>query len=534
MSYTSNYEPEAGKSFSSKDIVQGGVSRAFQAIFDDNIVPWKLRDRGSDFEPNVYGHKTFIQSIEIKQTEEDKPSTFKPLDGEVDESYSLDMSTDGKVTLEAKSSVGLLHGLATFSQLFFQHTSGTYWYTQEAPVSIQDSPQFGHRGLLFDVGRNYYEVDDIKRTIDAMSWSKLNRLHLHITDSQSWPLQIPALPKLAEKGSYYYPSASYSPEDIAGIYQYGINRGVEVVMEIDMPGHIGVVQLAYDDLITAYNIEPYYWYCSEPPCGAFRLNSSKVYEFLDTLFDDLLPRISPYTAYFHTGGDELNANDSMLDPGVRSNATSVLQPLLQKFIDFAHGKVRKAGLTPMVWEEMVTTWNITLGSDVVVQSWLGGTAVPELAAGGHKVIDGNYLFYYLDCGRGQWLNFGNGEAMTEFYPFLDWCDPAKNWRLIYSHDPLDGVAKEHAGNVVGGEVAIWSETIDPVTVDSLMWPRASAAGEIWWSGRYDASGQNRSQYDAAPRLAEFRERMVARGVSAAPIQMIFCTQGSPELCGYPV
>ncbi|KAH6895197.1 family 20 glycoside hydrolase [Thelonectria olida] len=529
LSYTYGYSASSGSKFNSKEIVQAGVSRAFQAIFEDNFVPWKLRERNSDFEPDVTKTKTWIKSIQITQTGKDDVSVFKPLAGEVDESYSLKLTEDGKAVIKAKTSVGVLHGLESFLQLFFKHSAGTFWYTPHAPVNIKDKPKYPHRGVLLDVARSWFEVEDIKRTIDAMAWNKMNRLHLHITDSQSWPLEIPALPKLAEKGAYRK-GLSYSPQDLAGIYEYGVQRGVEVVMEIDMPGHIGVVELAYKDLIVAYNEKPYQWWCAEPPCGAFRLNSTDVFEFLDTLFADLLPRISPYTAYFHTGGDELNANDSMLDPGIKSNDTKVLGPLLQKFMDYTHGKVRKAGLTPLVWEEMVTTWNMTIGEDVVVQSWLGGGAVKALAEAGHKVIDSDYNYWYLDCGRGQWLNFDNGEAFQTFYPFSDWCGPAKSWRLIYSHDPAAGLSKKAAKNVLGGEVAVWTETIDPINLDTLVWPRAGAAAEVLWSGREDASGQNRSQYDAAPRLAEMRERMVARGVRASPVQMPFCTQGNATEC----
>lgn len=79
-------------------------------------------------------------------------------------------------------------------------------------------------------------------------------------------------------------------------------------------------------------------------------------------------------------------------------------------------------------------------------------------------------------------------------------------------------------------MAVWSELIDSTNLDSIIWPRASAAGEVLWSGRHDAAGQNRSQYEAAPRLAELRERMVARGVAAMPVQMIFCTQGNATEC----
>ena len=139
---------------------------------------------------------------------------------------------------------------------------------------------------------------------------------------------------------------------------------------------------------------------------------------------------------------------------------------------------------------------------------------------------------YLDCGRGQWLNWANNAFATGF-PFNDWCNPTKSWRLVYSHDPTAGLTAAEAKLVLGGEVAVWSETIDAANFDTLVWPRASAAGEVLWSGRIDpATGQNRSQMDAAPRLNEFRERMLLRGVKASPVQMTFCTQGRPEECEY--
>ncbi|TFB05567.1 Beta-hexosaminidase [Trichoderma ghanense] len=523
------YTPPASSHFDSRQIVQGGVSRALQSIFSTNYVPWKLHPRNSNFEPKL-ALQNRVQTIAIQQTGKDSASTFKPRAGDVDESYSLTVSKTGQVSITAKSSTGVLHALETFSQLFYKHSAGPFYYTTQAPVAITDSPKYPHRGIMLDLARNYQTVDDIKRTIDAMAWNKLNRLHLHITDSQSWPLVIPSLPKLSQAGAYH-PSLVYTPADLAGIFQYGVARGVEVITEIDMPGHIGVVDLAYSDLIVAYEEMPYQYFCAEPPCGAFSMNSSKVYDFLDTLFDDLLPRVAPYSAYFHTGGDELNANDSMLDPHIRSNATDVLQPLLQKFLNFAHAKIRAAGLSPFVWEEMVTTWNLTLGSDTVVQSWLGGTAVKDLAESGHKVIDTDYNFYYLDCGRGQWVNFPNGASFDTYYPFGDWCAPTKNWRLIYSHDPAAGISASHAKNVLGGELAVWSEMIDASNLDNIIWPRASAAGEVWWSGNVDAAtGQNRSQLEVVPRLNEFRERMLARGVSAMPIQMTYCTQLNATAC----
>ncbi|KAK3394177.1 glycoside hydrolase family 20 protein [Podospora didyma] len=534
INYVPGYVP-VGSGFNSKEIVTAAVARTLASIFGDKFVPWRLTKRHqlSKFEPDVYKGQNWIKNLQIVQTSQDKPCTFKPLAGEVDESYNFTLSADGDAKLTAVSSTGVLRGLETFAQLFYAHSTGTFWYTPFAPVSIQDSPKFPHRGILLDTARNYMGVNDIKRTIDAMAWNKLNVLHVHVTDSQSWPLEIPSMPEVAREGAYHA-SQTYTPHDIDSIQRYGIHRGVEVYFEIDMPGHIGSVALSHPELIVAYNEQPYWWWCAEPPCGAFKLNSTAVDDFLEKLFNDLLPRLSPYSAYFHTGGDELNKNDSMLDEGIRSNDSAVLQPLLQKFIDAQHARVRKAGLTPIVWEEIPLEWNVTLGKDTVVQAWLGDESVKSLTGKGYKVIDSNYNYLYVDCGRGQWINMENGEAFQTFYPFGDWCDPYKNWRLIYSHDPIFNLTDEEAKLVIGAEAAVWAETIDPVALDGILWPRASAMGEVLWSGRTDASGHNRSQLEATPRLSEMRERMVARGVNAALVQMTFCTQANSTECSYPL
>lgn len=101
---------------------------------------------------------------------------------------------------------------------------------------------------------------------------------------------------------------------------------------------------------------------------------------------------------------------------------------------------------------------------------------------------------------------------------------------MYSYDPLTGVPADRAHLVIGGEVHMWSEQTDPVNFDGMVWPRASAAGEVLWSGRQDANGKNRTQTDASPRLAEMRERMLNRGIKGGPVQMLFCTQGNSTLC----
>jgi hexosaminidase len=243
-----------------------------------------------------------------------------------------------------------------------------------------------------DVSRNWYPVTDILRTIDALSWNKFNVLHIHMTDSQSWPMDIPALPLLSQKGAYQT-GLSYSPSDIQLIQTYAIQRGINVVIEFDMPGHTTSIGFAYPNLIAAFDAKPWGTYCAEPPCGTLQLNNPDVDTFLETLFSDVLPRVQKYTAYFHTGGDEVNAQAYTLDPTVKSNDTKVIAGYIQKLVDRNHARVRAAGLAPIVWEEMLLNWNLTLGDDVVVQSWLSDDSVAAIVKQGHKALAGNYNFW---------------------------------------------------------------------------------------------------------------------------------------------
>lgn len=508
-------------------IVANAVERTYDTLFNKNFVPWMFHPRFSNYEPPEHSKKTYVKSIVLQQNASDPAGIEKPITGSVDESYTLVVTADGQVTVSAASSIGLLYGLTTFTQLFFEHSSGGV-YTKLAPVHIEDRPTFPWRGLNVDTARTFKPLALLKRTIDALLYNKMNRLHWHVTDSQTWPLEIPALPELANKGAYTA-TQKYSPADVVELQQYGALLGVEVVIEIDNPGHTSSIAFSHPDLIAAFNVQPK-WddYAGEPPSGTLKLNSTAVSDFLQTLFDDLLPRVKPHSSYFHLGGDEVNANAYTLDETVGTNASAVLQPLMQQYMDRNVAQVIGAGLTPLVWEEMLLDWNLTLPGSTIVQTWLSDSSVASVVSQGYRALAGNYDFWYLDCGQGQWLDFHPGASSQQQWPYLDYCAPRKNWRLMYSYDPLNGVPANATHLVLGGETHIWSEQTDVVNFDRMVWPRACAAGEILWSGAKDSSGRNRSQIEASPRLNEMRERLVARGVAAEPLQMPFCTQNGTQ------
>ncbi|EMC95768.1 glycoside hydrolase family 20 protein [Baudoinia panamericana UAMH 10762] len=527
--YTCGYGSKANNETWTSAIVTNAIERTYDTLFNKNFVPWKFHPRMSSFEPTLTSASVYVKSITLQQNATDPSDIVKPNTGGLDESYTLAMTADGHVTITGISSIGLLHGLTTFTQLFYRSSNSSGGvYSTLAPVYISDAPKFQWRGLNIDTSRTYKPLSDLYAMIDAMSYNKMNRLHWHITDAQAWPLEIPSLPDLANKGAYAT-WQKYSPADVAAVQHYGALLGIEVVMEIDNPGHTSSIAFAYPDLIAAFNVQPN-WdsYAAEPPSGTLKLNSSAVYSFLNTLFADLLPRLSPLTSYFHLGGDEVNMNAYTLDDTVGTNASSVLQPLMQRYMDRNMAQVTSLGLTPLVWEEMLLDWNLTLPAETIVQTWIGDASVAAVVAQGYRALAGNYNFWYLDCGQGQWLDFFPGTSSEQFWPYADYCSPRKNWRLMYSYDPLSGVPANATHLVLGGEAHIWSEQTDTINLDTMVWPRTCAAAEVLWSGAKDASGQNRSQITASPRLSEMRERLVARGIRAEPIQMPYCTQNGTQ------
>ncbi|KAG8922538.1 N-acetyl-glucosamine-6-phosphate deacetylase [Tulasnella sp. 418] len=223
---------------------------------------------------------------------------------EREESYSLTIPADGTTaTLTANNTLGLFRGLTTFSQLFY--TAGATVYTYNAPIAIKDKAAFPHRGLLLDTARNYYPKADVLRTIDAMSWTKLNVLHWHIVDSQSFPLEVARYPELAKTGAYD-PSSIYKISDIKEIVKYAGERGVDILLEIDTPGHTAVVSKSHPEFIACNEKVPWTKYANEPPAGQLRLASKDVITFTSQLFASVLENLPG--KYFSTGGDEINAN----------------------------------------------------------------------------------------------------------------------------------------------------------------------------------------------------------------------------------
>lgn len=146
------------------------------------------------------------------------------------------------------------------------------------------------------------------------------------------PLEIPSLPELAQRGAYGE-GLWYSAKDLSEMLDYAAARGIQAFIEIDMPGHTNSIAYSHPDLIAASNIQPnWVTYANQPPSGQLKLNNSDVQSFVTSILADILPRTESSSNYFHSGGDEVNKNVYLLDPGINSNLTNVIQPYLQDFV----------------------------------------------------------------------------------------------------------------------------------------------------------------------------------------------------------
>lgn len=486
-------------------------------VLDRGFVPQKFYPRGAQFEPATNDAKRYIERLVIEEDSRNDLGYTERQDKS--EAYTIEVSEDGGALIKIASPMGGLHALETFAQLFFTHSSPSSGsYTPYAPVSIKDSPMFEHRGLNLDISRNWISPADVMRTIEAMAANKLNRLHIHASDAQSWPIEIPTLPDLAIKGAYSQ-AQIWHTEDLEAVQLHGTDYGVQVFMEIDLPGHTTSIGNAYPHLVTAKDV-PWPEYALEPPSGQLRLNSSEVPPFIESLLNDLLSRTSHHSCLFHLGGDELNMNAYLLDPTVRSSSHQVLQPLVQAFIDHVISIATAYSLTVVMWEEMVLDWNLTLPRNVIIQTWRGSddNALGSILNKGYKTIFGSNAHWYLDCGYGYFVDPEPSNPDSSIRaPYLDYCSPYKNWRHMYAYDPVADIPQSQRHLVLGGEAHLWGELTDSINLDGMLWPRVAAAAEVMWS----APGKKPDE-STTRRLADMRERLAMKGVGAGVVQMEWC------------
>ncbi|KAJ6015388.1 hypothetical protein N7540_009979 [Penicillium herquei] len=484
-----------------------------------------------------------IQSVQLTVVDSDAD-----LQHGVDESYTLEVKESvGSIKIHAQTVWGALHAFTTLQQIIISDGKGGLIIEQ--PVHIQDAPLYPHRGIMVDTGRNFITVPKILEQIDGMSLSKLNVLHWHLDDAQSWPMHMEVYPEMTKDA--YSPRETYTAADMRRVIAYGRARGVRIIPEVDMPGHSASGWQQVDPEIVAcanswWSNDVYEYHTSvEPNPGQLDIIYNGTYEVVRNVYNELSEIFTDN--WFHTGADELQ-------PGCYNFSTYVTEwfledpsrtynDLAQYWVDHALPIFRDAGEERriMMWEDIALSTEAAhdVPKDIVLQTWNNGlTNIQNLTARGYDIVVSSSDFLYLDCGHGGFLgNDPRYDIMSNPSGAVDfnyggnggsWCAPYKTWQRIYDFDFTTNLTETEAKHVLGAEAPLWSEQVDDVTISSEFWPRAAALAELVWSGNRDANGQKRTTL-LTQRLLNFREYLVANGVMAGALMPKYCLQ-HPHAC----
>lgn len=398
-----------------------------------------------------------------------------------DEGYSIEITKD-LLKLSASSGAGLFRGVQTIMQLLpasIEEKSVQKGPWEIPTGTINDRPEYGYRGMMLDVARHFFSVEEVKKLIDQISNYKINFLHLHLSDDQGWRIEIKSWPKLTEIGGKSEVGGGeggfYTQEQYTELVNYAASRYITIVPEIDMPGHTNAALSSYPELnCDGKATEPY----TGTRVGFSTLCTKKeiTYKFID----DVVREISAMTPgpYFHIGGDE-------------SHSTKV-----EDYIPFENRVqeiVASHGKQVIGWDDIALS---TLKPNTVAQHWASVKNANLAVSQGAKILMSPAVKAYIDMQYDSTSKFGlHWAAYIEVDSAYMW-DPA-------TFTP--GIEKQ---NIIGIEAALWSETVsNSDEIEYLIFPRLPGHAEVGWTS---PSLRNWDEYRT--RLAAHGPRFKAWGI----------------------
>lgn len=395
------------------------------------------------------------------------------------EGYELTI-TEGGIKLIAYKPEGLFRGIQTIRQLLPEEiakstvVNNIKWSIKAS--YIYDKPEYSYRGLMIDVARHFFTEEEIKKQIDYAAQYKINKVHLHLTDDQGWRIEIKKYPDLTliggstevggGKGGYY------TQEQFKSIVKYAADRYIEIVPEVDMPGHINAALASYGFLNPDGERKPLYTGTSVG-FSTLMTNSEKTYEFIDDVVKEI-SEISP-SKYFHMGGDE---------------AESTKKEDYDYFVGRVSKIVEKYGKTPIGWDPIDTVPEIN--SSVILQNWKDSNE--EARKKNMNMIISIASKSYLDMKYNE--NTPYGLNWAGYIPI----EAAYNWDLTdYAPKNL----------ILGIESPLWAETISTVKeMEYMIYPRLLGYSEIGWTPK-----ELRDWNEYKLRLENQGNRMTYEGIN---------------------
>jgi len=413
------------------------------------------------------------------------------------EQYYINVKKDG-VQVDASALNGFVYACETLKQMLPAAVYGDKKVKADwvlPCVEILDQPRFSYRGMHIDPCRHFWTVEETKRYIDVMTAYKLNRMHWHLTDDQGWRIEIKAYPRLTEVGAWRDGTmirkdwdsndgirygGFYTQEQLKEVVEYAAERGITVIPEIDLPGHMLAALSAYPELGCTggpYKVWHRWGITKDILCAG----NEKIYSFLEGVFDEVMD-IFP-SEYIHIGGDECFGGDA--EPG-RPDPWDVCPKCADKMRKLGIKKGPQAKhylqnyVTHRVQEYLAAHGRQVIGWDEILQgdlqpgatimSWRGVEGGIEAAAKGFDAIMTPNGYLYFDYYQGDERDkepFGIGGRLP--------------LEKVYGYEPFEGIAPGAEDHILGVQANLWTEYIaTPEHLEYMLLPRLCALSEVQW------------------------------------------------------
>ena len=426
-----------------------------------------------------------------------------------EEGYTLSVTT-ANIHLQSAGTAGLFYAVQSLRQLLppaiFRETPVIDVDWSIPCVEIEDYPRFGWRGLMIDCGRFFMPKQAIMKMIDLLALHKMNVLHWHLTEDQGWRIEIKKYPRLTQVGAWRKETLAghhdwpviaselkfdgkphggfYTQDDIREVVAYAKERHVNVLPEIEMPGHSGAAVAAYPELgNTCKQIEvSTTWGIHE---DIYNANESTILFNQDVLAEvmDLFP-----SQFIHVGGDEAPKEQWKTSPAAQARIKELglhdEEELQSYFIRRMDTYLSEHGRRLIGWDEILEGG---LAPNATVMSWRGEEGGIDAAHAGHDVVMAPNTYTYFDYR--QSLSPKEPLAIGGYLPL----------KRVYNYEPIPkGITAEEARHILGAQGQLWTEYIpDLEQLEYMAFPRTCALAEVVWTP---------AEYKD---YADFRERLIA-------------------------
>ncbi len=419
------------------------------------------------------------------------------------EGYSLQVSKEG-IAIKASAFGGFHNGLQTLKQLLPAKTTNSS--TDIQFCKINDEPRFGWRGLMLDVSRHFFTVDEVKQYINKMSEYKFNTFHWHLTDDEGWRIEIKSLPKLTEVGAWRgeragrfgdkrpAPTAEepktyggfYTQEQIKDVIKFAAERNITIVPEIDVPGHSMALLAAYPELSTKkekVQVSVGHKFAEWFGDGSFKMYTENmlnpadenVYKTLDKIYGEIAALFPG--DYIHMGGDECYKgyweSSEEISKFMKKKKLKDMHDLQAYFVNRVQKIIKSKGKKMIGWDEITEGH---LNKDAAVMSWQGMKGGIKAAKQGNKVVMSPTTYVYLD--------YTQGDKSVENPIYAD-----LSLEKTYLFEPVPDSIDPNL--ILGGQANLWTEVVPTLPFAYYMtYPRGLSVSETLWSPKEKKNWDN--------------------------------------------